>query len=78
MITEEEAKLVDGAKNKLMEHFDTVRIFVTKHDGPTDKTACYTVGGGNIFAQQGLTHDWLARTECSAALGGEIPEEGGE
>lgn len=66
VISIEEAKLVDAVKNQLMEHFDTVRILVTKHDGPSDETECYTVGGGNIYAQQGLAHDWLTQVECAA------------
>lgn len=65
VISKAEAQLVDAAKNQLMEHFDTVRIFVTKHDGPTDQTGCYTVGGGNIYAQQGVVHDWVMQMEAA-------------
>lgn len=67
VISDEQGKLVDAVKNQLMEHFDTVRIMVTKHDGPSDETECYTVGGGNIYAQQGFAHDWLKEVEEAAS-----------
>lgn len=41
----------------LAEHFDTVRIFVTKHDGNTESTLELTTGVGNIYAQRGQVGD---------------------
>lgn len=50
--------LVDQAVDNLMEHFDSVRIFVTKHDGPSEDTGSYTRGGGNFYAQVGQVTEW--------------------
>lgn len=72
-ITTEEAQQVDRVKDQLLEHFDSVRILVTKHDGPSDTTDAYTVGGGNIYAQQGLVEEWLERQRANV-LKDEEPE----
>jgi hypothetical protein len=44
----------------LMEHFDSVRIFVTLHsdDGSKD-TKQLDQGDGNFYAQLGQVHEWL-------------------
>lgn len=59
-------KLVDEAVNRLSEHFDTVRIFVTSHNGSTDTTHCFTSWRGNFYAQQAQIHEWLTRQDQAA------------
>ena len=48
--------------NRLMEHFDSVQILVTrlKHDGSTMSGAC---GAGDVYARIGKTRDWLVRED---------------
>ena len=60
IISPSETNLVEDCKSKLLEHFDTVRIFVTRHSGERDNTATYDSGGGNIYAQLGQIHEWMA------------------
>lgn len=60
IISEADTKRVDDARTALMEHFDSVRIFVTRHDGSEANTACYETGGGNFYAQLGQVTEWLA------------------
>jgi hypothetical protein len=58
-ISESERKLVDDVRDKLMEQFDSVRIFVTRHNGGAEETACYETGGGNFYAQLGQVQEWV-------------------
>lgn len=67
-MTEEDVQLVKDAADRLMEHFDSVRIFVTKHDGTTDTTIPFTTGAGNFYAQLGQVNEWKATQN-------EIPRE---
>lgn len=60
IIPESDQKIVREAVHKLMEHYDSVRIFVTRHNGETDETASYESGGGNFFAQLGQINEWKA------------------
>lgn len=59
IIPDGEQKLVDDCVAKLMENFDSVRIFVTRHDGSQDSTASYETGGGNFYAQLGQIREWI-------------------
>lgn len=58
-IPPEHQKIVNDATEKLLEHFDSVRIFVTRHDGPRDQTAAYDHGGDNFYAQTGQIIEWV-------------------
>lgn len=60
IIPENEQKMVDDVRDKLLEHYDSVRIFVTRHDGNSEDTASYTVGGGNFYAQLGQVAEFLS------------------
>lgn len=57
-ITKEDQKAVDELVSKLLEHFDSVRIFVTRHDGAERETEAYDSGGGNLYAQLGQIREW--------------------
>lgn len=59
MISTAQKKLVEDAVGALTEHFDSVRIFVTVHDGSGDATLSYDTGAGNYYAQLGQVREWL-------------------
>lgn len=55
-------ELVDLHAAQLAEHFDSVRIFCTKHnsDGKGDSaTHGFSKGRGNYYAQEGQIREWL-------------------
>ncbi len=58
-IPESDRQMVEEAAAKLMENFDSVRIFVTKHDGGREATAAFDTGAGNFYAQLGQVSEWL-------------------
>jgi len=46
--------------SEISEHFDSVRIFATKHgDGTRSDSASFTDGRGNYFAQVGRVKEWV-------------------
>lgn len=59
-MSDPEQLIVDEAVAKLLEHFDSVKIFVTRHDGDKQATDSYDAGGGNLYAQLGQIHEYLA------------------
>lgn len=63
---EQEAQIVNNACYKLGEHFDSVRIFVTKHCGASTNTFCYTTGLGNFYSQIGQINEWKAIQDQTA------------
>jgi hypothetical protein len=52
---------------QLMEHCDSVQIFVTVDDGPNDQTRAYHFGGGSYFTRLGQVQHWVD-SERGAAL----------
>ncbi len=50
---------VEAAVNQLSEHFDTVQIFVTKHDGASDFTFAGSRQSGPIYTRYGQVREWL-------------------
>ncbi len=63
MTNDEEEKQVSKAVDALREHFDSVQIFVTRHDGVEVETGSITAGGGNWYARIGQIREWLARSD---------------
>lgn len=66
----------------LMEHFDTVQIFCTRHHGKVNDSSTYHVqnGDGNYFARVGQVTEWLNLERAalvSEALGRRESPEGG-
>lgn len=54
-------EIIDRAVNDLLEHFDAVQILVSwPNEKGNGTNYCYR-GGGNIFARQGMAHDFIAR-----------------
>jgi hypothetical protein len=60
---EEDMKRIKEAAASLGEHFDTVQIFVTRHDADSIGSVNATYGSGNWFARLGLVRDWLIRQD---------------
>jgi hypothetical protein len=62
-------KIIDLAVARLAEHFDTVQVFVTRHDSRTG-TINVQRGSGNWFARSGQVREWLIKqdqiSQCSA------------
>lgn len=75
-MTTEEQREVDLLKNatlNLGEHFETVQIFVTRHQSETEDdtgTVNLNYGIGNWFVRIGFVKDWVIRqdewTRCYA------------
>lgn len=55
----ESEKIVDNHVAQLLEHFDSVTILVTQHDGGASETASYVSGGGNYYARIAKANEWL-------------------
>ena len=58
------SKIAAKALADILEHADSVRIFVTVHQGgagDSGETATITFGGGNFYAQIGQVAEWLTR-----------------
>lgn len=58
-ISKDDQKNIDESVGKLLEHFDSVRIFVTRQNGERQETESYDTGGGNLYAQLGQIQEWL-------------------
>lgn len=60
MNDEDLKRFLDRHSTELAEHFDSVRIFVTRHgDRSTGTTLATSVGAGNIYAQIGQIQEWV-------------------
>lgn len=57
--------ILSKAINELGEHFDSVRIFVTKQDG--ENTLAFNPGCGNHYASFGHVSDWLIADKARVA-----------
>jgi len=63
MPNEEMEKMVEDSADRLMEHFDSVRIFVTVHRGDKESTKGITKGRGNYYAQIGQVREFIIRDD---------------
>jgi len=59
-ISDEDQKLVREMVGKLLEHYDSVQIFVTRQNGEKQVTESFETGGGNFFAHMGQIHEWCS------------------
>lgn len=58
----EDMERVEAACRALGEHFDSVQIFVTRHEPfQRDGTVNINVGEGNWFTRYGQVSDWMIR-----------------
>ena len=69
---DEDLKRVNEALSALGEHFDSVQIFVNRHEsGELGGTVNISKGTGNWFARYGQIASWFAREqaiECHVAV----------
>lgn len=67
-MTDKDIEMVQRCLTSLGEHFDTVQIFVTRHEaGVTDGgTVAISMGCGNNFAREGQVRNWLIKNETIA------------
>lgn len=57
---EEAVRMLDEHCNQLMEHFDSVQIFVTRHEeAKAGGTIYVNRGAGNWFARCGQIREWV-------------------
>lgn len=72
MIDEQRDKKLELIKNQvriLMDSFDTVMIFATKHDPESENTTMFNQGSGNYFARYGQVKDWINHEEGKTMRG---------
>jgi len=61
-------QLLSKALNLLCEHYDSVQIFVTRHEPVTEKgTVEFDCGIGNYYARLGQISMWTKRQEANAS-----------
>ena len=64
-ITDEDDKrdpvcdVVDQFAERLMEHVDSCRIFITKRNQADDSTTTYVKGRGDYYSTRGFIEQWL-------------------
>lgn len=64
---EQDVQQVKRHVEQLLEHFDTVQIFVTRHmPAELDGTRMVSTGGGNWFARYGYCKEWLIKEDEQA------------
>jgi hypothetical protein len=60
---------LDACLAHLGEHFDTVQIFTTKHDGGDDATThSFKKGIGNWYARFGQVMEWVTQSNEDARI----------
>jgi hypothetical protein len=60
---EDDMQRVNTALETLSEHFETVQIFVTRHEGMLDGSVGANVSSGNWFARYGQVREWIIQQE---------------
>ncbi len=56
--------IVQTVVDSLGEHFDTVQVFVTRHEAAaSDGTRHLAIGSGNFFARYGQVQMWIASND---------------
>jgi hypothetical protein len=60
---DEEIKRLEDAANSLIEYFDSVQIFATRHEPTKGGTLDVKFGLGNWLARRGQVSDWLIKNE---------------
>lgn len=58
-ISDTDQQRVTDAATLLQEHFDSVRIFVTRHGEDGETTTQFDAGRGNFYAQFGQVSEWI-------------------
>lgn len=56
---DERIEIIRSHVARLLEHFDSVEIFVTRQDEESEATDAFNLGGGNLYARIGQIRQWL-------------------
>lgn len=64
--TEIITKETDSFASRLMEHADSVQIFITFHEGGKEITKSYEKGEGNFYTRYGQITEWIFLQEQHA------------
>jgi hypothetical protein len=64
---DEDLRILRNAAARLMEHFDTVHIFATRHIGSDEGTIAAQHGEGNWYARRGQVGEWLVKQDADAS-----------
>lgn len=70
-------RMLEEALSKLSEHFDTIQIFATTHNGDDNGTSHHNIGTGNWYARYGQVKCWVKTVEAldvEEAVNGEEEE----
>lgn len=66
---EKDLALINDALNTLIEHFDSVQIFVSRHEeAVSNGTITLQNGRGNWFTRYGQIKQWIIRSDESARI----------
>ncbi len=66
---EKDAALLQKHVDQLMEQFDSVVLFTTRHEqAQSEGTVNLWCGAGNWFARYGQVREWLVRQEEQARI----------
>jgi len=72
---DDDVALLKSACMGLMEHFDTVHIFATRHRGRDAGTTFCNWGSGNWYARYGQVRTWILRQEAWEDQQGRNPDK---
>lgn len=76
MTPAEDIERVQAHVNALIEHFDTVQIFVTRHmPAEADGTISINDGKGNWHARHGQVRDWIVGADEIIRMNARRPKE---
>ena len=60
--TDDDEKIINSALDMLVEHFDTVQIFCSRHEANKENgTVGFQAGRGNMYAREGQIKSWLTK-----------------
>lgn len=57
---------VETALDVLIERFDSVQVFATRHEPTEGGTVRIEIGRGNLYARVGQIREWLIREDAAA------------
>lgn len=56
-------EIVKRKASEIMEHADSVQIFITKHSGGDCGTVAYAHGQGNWYSRYGQIQEWMMQQD---------------
>lgn len=60
---DDDMKIIGRHVAALMEHFDTVQVFCTRHNNADENKTAANKGDGNWFARYGQVKEWFVKQE---------------